>query len=80
MERIEREELGIEKETTANLTSKLSVVPKVILLPHFLENVKQLIKKAKEKKFSEKCIRITKLLKDVIIKKEIDEKADENEH
>ena len=31
---------------------------------------------AKDKKVSEKCIRITEILKDVMIKKEIDEKVD----
>lgn len=33
------------------------------------------IKQAKKKEVSEKCIRITKTLKDVTIKKEIDEKV-----
>ena len=42
-------------------------IPKEILLTHFLRHVCQLIKQAKEKEISEKCIRITKTLKDVII-------------
>ena len=37
------------------------------------------MKQAKEKEVSGKCIRITKILKDVVIKKEIDEKADAHE-
>ena len=47
-----------------------------ILLPDFLENVKQLIKQAKEKEVSEKCIRVTEILKDVMKKIEIDKKVD----
>ena len=50
-----------------------------MLLPHFLENVKQLIKQAKEKKVSKKCMKVTETFKDVIIKKEIDEKVDAHE-
>ena len=38
------------KETMANLTNNLSIIPKEIFMPHFLENVKQLIKQAKENK------------------------------
>ena len=34
----------------ANLTNNLSIIPKEIFMPHFLENVKQLIKQAKENK------------------------------
>ena len=34
----------------ANLTNKLSIITKEMLLPHILENVKQLIKEVKEKK------------------------------
>ena len=76
---MEIEEQEIEKETTANLTKKLSIIPKKILLSHFLENVKQWIKQAKPKKIPEKCIRIAEMLKDVIIKKEIDKKVDSYE-
>ena len=49
LERIEIEEQEIEKETIANLTNKLHIIPKEILLSHFLEDVKQLTKQAKEK-------------------------------
>ena len=76
---MEIEEQEIEKETTANLTKNLSIIPKKILLSHFLENVKQWIKQAKPKKIPEKCIRIAEMLKDVIIKKEIDKKVDSYE-
>ena len=40
-----------------------------MLLPRFKRHVCQLIKQQKEKEVSEKCIRITKTLKDVMIKK-----------
>ena len=42
----------------------------------FLRHVFQLIKQAKEKEISVKCIKITKILEAVIIKKEMDEKFD----
>ena len=42
--KIEIEEQEIEKETIANLTNKLSIISKEILLPHFLENIKELTK------------------------------------
>ena len=58
LERKEIEEQEIEKETIANLTNKLSIISKEILLPHFLENIKELTKQTKEKKVPEKCIRI----------------------
>ena len=45
-------------ERQEELKIKLSFISKEILLPHFLENVKELIKQAKEKK-SLKCIRVT---------------------
>ena len=51
-----KSELEIEKETTADLTNKLSIIPKEILLPHILENVKQLIKQLKEEKKSENLL------------------------
>ena len=35
-----------------------------------------MINQAKEKEVSKKCIRITKILRDVMIKKEMDEKVD----
>ena len=76
LERTEIEEQEVEKENIANLTNKLSIILKEILLLHFLESVKQLIKKAKEKEAPEKCIRVTKILKDVIIKKEVEKKVD----
>ena len=41
---MEIEEQEIEKETIANLTNNLSIISKEIPLPHFLENIKQLIK------------------------------------
>ena len=41
--------------------------------------VKQLIKQAKEKEVPGKCITLTEILKDVMIKKEIDENVDEYE-
>ena len=47
-----------------------------MLLTYFSRHVCQLIKQAKENKVSEKCIRATQIFKDVIIKKEINEKAD----
>ena len=40
----------------------------------YLENVKQLIKQEKEKEVFEKCIRILKIFKDVMIRMKIDEK------
>ena len=46
-----------------------------MLLIHFLRHVCQLIK-ANEKKVSEKCFRMVEILKDAIIKKEMDEKVD----
>ena len=42
LERIVIEEQEIEKEIVANLTNK-SIISKGILLPYFIENVKQLI-------------------------------------
>ena len=53
---MEIEEQETEKKTTANLTKKLSIIPKKILLSHFLENVKQWIKQAKPKKVPEKSL------------------------
>ena len=47
LEKIEIEEKEIEKERISNKTNNLSAVPKEILLPYFLENVKQLVKEAK---------------------------------
>ena len=44
LERREIEEQEIEKET-----NKSPIIPKEILLSHFLKNAKQLIKQAKEK-------------------------------
>ena len=35
LERIETEEQKIEKETIANLSKKLSIISKEVLLPHF---------------------------------------------
>ena len=47
-----------------------------IPLPYILRYVCQLINQAKEKRVSEKCIKITEILKNVMIKKEIDGKVD----
>ena len=47
-----------------------------IPLPYILRYVCQLINQAKEKKVFEKCIKITEILKNVMIKKEIDGKVD----
>ena len=69
LEKIEIEEKEIEKETIANLTNKLSIIPKKILLSHSLEKIKQLIKPAKERRTTEKCVRMVEIFKDVIIKK-----------
>ena len=55
------EELKIEKINEAT-----AIILKEILLPHFLRHVCHLIKQAKEKGVSEKCIRITKILQDVM--------------
>ena len=46
------------------------------LLPYILRYVCQLTNQAKEKKVSEKCVKITEILKNVMIKKEIDGKVD----
>ena len=48
-----QEEQEIEKEAIPNLSSKLSLIPKEILLTHFLGNVKQFMKQEK-KRVSEK--------------------------
>ena len=71
LERIEIEEQEIQKtpQKTANLTSKLYIVSKKIPLPHFLEDVKELAKQAKENKVSEKRIRTIEIFKNAIIKK-----------
>ena len=45
-------------------------------MPYLSRHGCQLINQAKEKKIFENCIRITKTLKGVMIKKEMDEKAD----
>ena len=60
----ELEELETEKtnETTA-------IIPKEVRLPYFSRYVFQLINQAREKKVFEKCIRITNILKDLIMKK-----------
>ena len=65
------EELEIEKVDKARAN-----ISKEILLPYFLRHVCQLIKQAKEKKVSEKYVRIIKIFKDVIMKKEMDENID----
>ena len=73
----ELKELVIEKTNEA-------IFRKETILPYFLRYVWQLMNQAKDKKVSEKCIRITEILKDVMIKsnrwksiiKEIDEKVD----
>ena len=51
---IEIEEQEIENEAIGNLINKLSFVSKEILLSHFLENVKLLLKQAKEKNYLSK--------------------------
>ena len=43
------------------------IILKEILLPHFLEIVKEVRKQEKEDKVFEKCIRTIEMLKDVII-------------
>ena len=73
---LETQEQEKEKETIANLTNKLSIILKEILLQTFLENAKQLTKQAKENKVPKKCIRPIDTFKDVMIKKEKDEKVD----
>ena len=67
IERIEVEGGEIEKAAIASLTSKMFIILKEILLPHFLENVKEVRKQEKEDKVFEKCIRTIEMLKDVII-------------
>ena len=56
-----------------NLTNELSIIPKEIFVQHFLRYVSQLIKQAKEKGIAGKCIRITEILKKLIIENEINE-------
>ena len=60
----ELEELEIEK-----INKTIAIIPKEIVLPYLLKYVCQLIKQAKEKEVSEKFIRITETLKDVVMKK-----------
>ena len=60
----ELEELEIEK-----INKAIAIIPKEIVLPYLLKYVCQLIKQAKEKEVSEKFIRITETLKDVVMKK-----------
>ena len=45
-----------------------------MLLINFLTHVCQLIKQANKKKVSGKCVRMKEILKDAVIKKEIDDK------
>ena len=77
IERINKiKELEKKQEKIADITKESFIIPKEIPLPYFLRYVCQLIKQAKEKKVSKKCIKITEILKDVIIKKETDEEVD----
>ena len=63
-------------ECIINLTNKLSAIPKEKLLSHFLRYVNSLlIKQAKEKRMTEKCIRITEMIKNVMVEKEINERV-----
>ena len=62
-------EININKRI-ANMTKELSIIPREILLPHFLGYVNQLIKQAKEKRITEKSIKIVEMFKNVIIEKE----------
>ena len=58
------------------ITPRLHPVSPRLWLTYFLRHVCQLIKQAKEKAVSEKCIRTTEILNGVIIIKKIDEKFD----
>ena len=58
------------------INETIAIIPKEILFSEFYKIFLSINRSSKRKQVSEKCIKITKMLKDVIIKKEIDEKVD----
>ena len=62
-------------ECIVNWTNELSIIPKEILLPPFLRYVSLLTKQAKEKRITKRYIKITEMLKNVMVRREIHERV-----
>ena len=69
LKEIETKKKELEELETEKTNETTAIIPKEVRLPYFSRYVFQLINQAREKKVFEKCIRITNILKDLIMKK-----------